>query len=167
MHGPEPAQLGRLFDSFAAALVLYARQWLDRASAEDVVQDAFLSLMAAGGRPTDAKAWLFRAVRNAALNRLRAERRRGRHEGEFKKSRADWFDPGSSDLLAPAIVQTALSSLPIEQREVIVLRIWAQMTLNQIGELLDEPISTLGSRYQAGLAALRRMLEASCHTKTT
>ncbi len=167
MRGPGPAQLGSLFDSLAAALVLYARQWLDRPAAEDVVQEAFIGLMTSGAAPIDAKAWLFRAVRNAALNRLRADRRRERHEAESRTPRARWFDPGSSDLLAPAVVQAALAALPLEQREVIVLRVWAQMTLDQVGELLDQPLSTLASRYRAGLAALRRKLEVACQTKTT
>ena len=58
--------LGRLVDRHAAALELYARQWCD--TPEDVVQEAFLKL--AGQRPLPDKpaAWLFRVVRNGALN---------------------------------------------------------------------------------------------------
>src|SRR3954470_21740637 len=77
----EPEALGRLFDRHAAALVLYARQWC--AAAEDVVQEALLKL--AGKKPPDQEdwtPWLYRVVRNAAIDAARAESRRQRHEGE-------------------------------------------------------------------------------------
>ena len=56
----DPATLGGWFDAYGAALVLYARQWLDRGAAEDVVQDVFVRLMAqpGGQRPAHLRAWL-------------------------------------------------------------------------------------------------------------
>src|SRR5712675_1916187 len=65
----DPGQLARSFDAHAATLILFARQWLERAAAEDVVQDVFVSLMAQHRLPPDNfKAWLFKAVRNAAIS---------------------------------------------------------------------------------------------------
>ena len=69
-----------------------------------------------------------------------------------------------ADLIESAEVQDALQSLPAEQREVIVLRIWCDMTLQQVADLTDQPVSTLFSRYRAGLAEMRRRLESSCKT---
>jgi RNA polymerase sigma-70 factor (ECF subfamily) len=74
MMGPEI--LGRLIDEHAAALVLYARQWC--ATPEDVVQEAFLKLIAQKKPPDRLVSWLYRVVRNAAIDASRsAERRRG------------------------------------------------------------------------------------------
>ncbi len=58
---------GRLIDRYAAALILYARQWCS--APEDVVQEAFLSLMARVGVPDPVAPWLFRVVRNRAISR--------------------------------------------------------------------------------------------------
>ena len=77
MIEPTPHRLARWFDAYAARLVLYARQWLDHAGAEDVVQEVFLRL---AGRPIDAldeRALLFAAVRNAAIGEARGRRRSG------------------------------------------------------------------------------------------
>jgi len=55
--------------------------------------------------------------------------------------------------------------LPPEQREVIVMRIWAQMTLTEIAQVTGEAMSTLFSRYRAGLSEIKRIMESSCHMK--
>ena len=65
-----PATLGRMYDAYGAALVLYARQWLDdRSAAEDVVQEAFVRLVAQPALPRNARAWLYAVVRNGAQRR--------------------------------------------------------------------------------------------------
>jgi DNA-directed RNA polymerase specialized sigma24 family protein len=61
-----PSDLARLMDAHAAPLVLYARQWCD--VPEDVVQEAFLKLSCQVRPPLDAIAWLYRVVRNGALD---------------------------------------------------------------------------------------------------
>src|SRR5205809_5823887 len=83
-----PRELGRLLDVHAAALVLYARQWC--ACPEDVVQEAFLKLVRQRCAPADALAWLYRVVRNGALDAGKMARRR--HEREQRAARpARWF----------------------------------------------------------------------------
>ena len=56
-------------------------------------------------------------------------------------------------------MQNALSQLPTAQREVIVLKIWAELTFAQIAQALDESINTVASRYRYGIEGLRRHLE--------
>ena len=77
--------LGRLVDRHAAALELFARQWCD--TPEDVVQEAFVKLASARTPPENPSAWLFRVVRNGALNAAQAARRRRRHESEAAVAR--------------------------------------------------------------------------------
>ncbi|MBN1341324.1 MAG: sigma-70 family RNA polymerase sigma factor [Phycisphaerae bacterium] len=161
----DPSQLGQWFDACGATLTLYARQCLPAPAAEDVVQDVFVRLMAQRQPPRNVKAWLFRSVRNAAVSRIRAERSRLNHEPQAAAQRARWFEHRHDDLIDADVAQQTLASLPHEQREVVVLRIWADMTLQEIADVTGEPVSTLFSRYKAGLAEVRRRLESSCKTK--
>jgi RNA polymerase sigma-70 factor (ECF subfamily) len=166
MGSIDPAQLSRWFDAYASALVLYARQWLPDGAAEDIVQDVFIRLMSQRPAPANAKAWLFRSVRNAALSHLRSRHRAETREQRVAADRPAWFDERPEELISAAEAQAALGTLPDEQREVIVLRIWGQLTFEEIAEILGRSVSTLFSRYKTGLAAIRKKLELSCRAKT-
>jgi DNA-directed RNA polymerase specialized sigma24 family protein len=89
MMGPE--QLSRLVEDYAAALMLYARQWC--ASAEDVVQEAFVKLASQRSPPDNVAGWLHLVVRNGALAAARAESRRRRHESAAAFRMPNWFVP--------------------------------------------------------------------------
>src|SRR5439155_1659947 len=69
-----PEQLAELVDRHAAALVLYARQWCS--SPDDVVQTAFLKLARQSVPPDNLVPWLYRVVRNGAIDAARARTRR-------------------------------------------------------------------------------------------
>src|SRR5271166_6680621 len=89
--GPiEPELLGRLFDAHAAALRLYACQWCAASDAEDLVQEAFLSLARQSTVPDQAAAWLHRVVRNAAISAARSRHRRLKREARASSGEA-WF----------------------------------------------------------------------------
>ena len=87
----DPDLLGNLLDQHAAALELYARQWCD--APEDVVQEAFLKLAGLGSLPSSPAAWLFRVVRNGAIDAGLAARRRRRHESAAASGSSPWFEP--------------------------------------------------------------------------
>jgi len=154
------------FAAHAAALVLYARQRLDRAAAEDAVQEAFLRLMGQPKGPDNVQAWLFRTVRNVAIDQARSGARRGARELRIARGRPDWFDPRPHDLIDARAAQAALETLPIEQRVVVVMRLWGQMTLAQIAEVTGDAVSTVFTRYRAALDAVRRIMESTCSNKT-
>ncbi len=158
-------RLGNLIDRHSAALELYARQWCDDPA--DVVQEAFVKLSVLSVEPLNPAAWLFRAVRNGAINEGISRKRRLRHETRaaawFEASRATRHDP-AFDVEA---VQGALASLPVEEREVIVARLWGGLTFEQVAELTGSSSSSAHRLYQAGLAALRDRLGVSCRTKPT
>ena len=96
----DPDLLGNLLDQHATALELFARQWCD--VPEDVVQDAFLKL-AAQRVPDNPAAWLFRVVRNGAIDAGQVARRRKRYETAAASWAASWFEsdpderPGAID----------------------------------------------------------------------
>jgi RNA polymerase sigma-70 factor (ECF subfamily) len=152
----------RLFAAHAARLVLYARQWLDRSVAEDVVQEAFIRLLEQRKHLENPKAWLYRTVRNGAISQLRSHRRRLERE---HNSAADelWFEPHGNHWLDGASARAALEALPHAQREVIVLRIWGQMTLKEVAAVSGSTTSTVFDQYRAGLVALRKSMGVSCN----
>ena len=161
----DPAKLGSWFDAYAGRLVLYARQWLEAQWAEDVVQDVFIRLMAQIREPDNVKSWLFAAVRNAAISAFRSESSRRFRERKVASQSQDWFESHPADVLDAAAAESALTKLPAQQREVIVLRIWGQLTLAEISQIVEMPLSSVHDCYRSGIAALRIILESTCRTK--
>ena len=157
-----PAKLSAWFDSLAPSLVLYARQWLEAAPAEDVVQDVFVRLMLQRRSPANPRAWLFRCVRNAAIGRLRSRACRRRHHALLAAGAPTMFQPDPATGIDAAAAEEALAGLPSELREVVVLRIWAQMKLREIAEVTGRPISTLMSQYQSALEKIRQKMVKPC-----
>ena len=156
--------LGGLVDRYAAALELYARQWCH--APEDVVQEAFLKLVAQRPLPDQPAAWLFRVVRNGALNAALAARRRRHHEAEAAAEAVSWFqtdtEAAGPDSLDAEAASAALESLPLEQREAIVARLWGGLTFEQVGELSGCSASTAHRQYVAGLTMIRERLGVTC-----
>src|ERR1700722_5136991 len=127
-----PEELARLIDTHGPALLLYARQWCE--APEDVVQDAFLALVALRNPPQSPPAWLFRVVRNGAIDATRKSRRLRRREAVVAQA-ARWFvEPEVEGLDAGAAV-AALQRLPLDQREAIVAHLWGGLSFEQVGEL--------------------------------
>ena len=157
--------LTRVVHQCAAALVLYARQWLGGAEADDVVQEALMALVAQPQPPDNAQAWLYRAVRNSALDAARAAERRRRREQSVALARREWFIPEPDALIDGKAAQQALRELNPEHREIVVLRIWGDLTFAEIAELLQLGVSTVHDRYKAALRQLRSALEQPCSTK--
>ena len=100
-----PGEVARLIDAHSAPLVLYARQWCD--APEDVVQEAFIKLVRQTRASEDAVAWLYRVVRNGALDDAKMARRRQRRESAAAR-RAPWFVEPEVDGLD---AQTAVAAL--------------------------------------------------------
>jgi RNA polymerase sigma factor (sigma-70 family) len=156
--------LGRLVDRHAAALELFARQWCD--TPEDVVQEAFVKLAAQRTPPENPAAWLFRVVRNGALNAALAARRRRRHETDAAAESTGWFQaersvtsPGALD---PENAAAELRSLPLEQREVIVAHLWGGLSFQEIAIVSGCSASTAHRLYTAGLSMMRERLGVTC-----
>jgi len=154
-----PRQLADLVAEYAAALVLFARQWCD--SPEDAVQDAFCKLIVQRNAPDDPAAWLFRVVRNAAIDAGKSERRRAKREQAAARP-VRWFSEARIDGLDAATAVAALESLDSDQREVIVARLWGGLTLDQVAVSVGCSVSTAHRRFEAGIAALRERLGAEC-----
>lgn len=145
-----------LYAELGPVLLAYARSIVGaRAEAEDALRQVFLKLMSDGAAlPREPRPYLFRAVRNTCLNRRRSRARETtRHEpGMF--TAPDGLADMTRDL------EDALTDLPDEQREVVLLRVWGEMTLEESAAVLDVPLNTVASRHRYALDKLRRRFGA-------
>ena len=69
-----------------------------------------------------------------------------------------WFSPPDRDYVEEQNLRHALKSLPDDQREVIVLHVWGELTFSDIGELMGISANTAASRYRYALAKLCRSM---------
>jgi RNA polymerase sigma factor (sigma-70 family) len=147
----------------------YAR-WLtkDNAEAEDVVQDACLRAMrfSSSLRNDDARAWLFTIVRNTWYSRVsRRSSRAGPAPlyGVNDQPPDEALDP--EELLLQqhtvALVRGALERLPVEFREVIVLREIEGLSYREIAAVVRVPIGTVMSRLARARERLMTVLKLS------
>jgi RNA polymerase sigma factor (sigma-70 family) len=157
-----PTDFARLIDAHAAPLVLYARQWCE--TAEDVVQDAFLKLVRQRRHPVDVVAWLYRVVRNGAIDAGKMARRRQRRESAAARP-VRWFVEPEVDGLDAETAVAALDRLAPELREVIVARHWGGLSFEQIAVVVGCSPSTAFRRYSAGVDHLRERLGVICQSR--
>ena len=146
----------RLYDQHGPALVAYASGFVpDAAAAEDVVHQVFLRLLSAELiKPDMPIAYVYRAVRNAALNARRSNLRLATLDVQ---KNVFWHRGGNQE--AALTLEKALAELPEEQREVVVMRVWSGMTLEEIAAAVDAPLNTIASRYRYALDKLRKHLK--------
>ena len=140
--------------------------WLlkDRAMAEDVLHDVFVSL-AQRARQVKLRGTLRNYLVTSCLNRARSlMRRRGTGEAITRNAVCLKYSI-MDDPIEKAIINeecgrvvTALASLSEEQREVVTLHIQGQLTFREIAELLATSINTVQSRYRYALSTLKTML---------
>ena len=168
------------YRELGAKLLLYARQFLQSdhfvvgQDAEDVVQVAFVRFWKLyPNAQQEQYGLLFSAVRTAALDVLRSSLRRTRREDLYSAevcdvrdasvlqgSRDSWFTVSSDQQAKADDIQDALQKIPAEQREVIVLKVWGELTFAQIAQSLNESANTVASRYRLGVKALKKELGA-------
>lgn len=164
LHKMSPHEIARLLDVQGPPLVMYARQWCP--AAEDVVQDAFLKLVRLRQPPREPVAWLYRVVRNGAIDAAKTARRRKQREiGVARPER--WFVEPAVDWLDAETAVSALRKLPIEQSEIIVAHLWGGLTFELIAELAGCSASSAFRRFSAGIDALRAELGVLCESRSS
>ena len=144
------------------ALVLLARQYVgSQADAEDIVHEGFVRFWRSRDRAQKADAYLFSCVKRAALNFIRDSKRRGARE----RIKGETFDRACEQFIGSIEInerqealQSALAKLPVEQREVLIMKTCGGLSFPEIAEVLDISPNTAASRHRYALEALRRML---------
>jgi RNA polymerase sigma factor (sigma-70 family) len=105
--------------------------------------------------PANVGHYCLRSFRNCALNHRRSLWRRLTRELESQR----WFEKSPSESPAERAAMRCLAELPVEQREVIVLKIWHQFTFEEIGALMETSPNTVAGRYRYGLQKIKLRLE--------
>ncbi|HEY1507990.1 MAG TPA: sigma-70 family RNA polymerase sigma factor, partial [Solirubrobacteraceae bacterium] len=161
-----------IFDRHAgAAFSLAYRMCGRRALAEEVVQDAFLSLWRSAGRydPSrgSVRSWVLTVVHNRSVDTFRREIVRGEDRSEYDDSIAEQL-PARDDTDAEVErredatrVRRALTDLPSDQRRVIELAYFGGYTHSEIAGIEGLPPGTVKGRMRLGLTKLRLALGGS------
>ncbi len=158
----EPNWCEGLYEAKAAELILYGRALgLSHSEAEDVLQETFVALLQRGQPPSQPDHYCVRSFRNRALNYRRSLWRRLARELESRR----WFDRSQGETPQERAAMRSLAELPVEQREVIVLKIWHEYTFEEIGELLEISPNTVAGRYRYGLQKLRACLKGETYER--
>jgi RNA polymerase sigma-70 factor (ECF subfamily) len=151
--------LERIYDEQEGALFVCALGITGCATAaEDAIQEAFRRLLSLPHRPDALRVYVFRSVRNAAIdlcrNRSRANSLRPTYifAANDPEQRA-----GQAEFRARAA--EALLRLSDDEREAIVQHLYAGLTFREIAEIRDDSVNTVASWDRRGLQKLRRDLE--------
>jgi len=137
--------------------------------ARDVAQEAFLKAyrgLPGFKREARFSSWLYQIALNLCRDRLRRRRTRASVSLEELEEAGPVLvepRPGAHELALrndlAAVVRRAVSSLPDEQREVVILKEYEGLTFLEIAQALDVPVSTVKTRLYRGLGQLRVRLE--------
>ncbi len=150
-----------------AAFSLAYRMCGTRAAAEDVVQEAFLSLWRSGARYDrtrgSVRTWVLGIVHNRAIDSLRRsvvhDRRRASDEGIEERFEArERTEVEVARLDEAEEIRQALRTLPTEQGRVIELAYFGGFTQTEIASMLDAPLGTVKGRMRLGLEKMRSQL---------
>ena len=147
-------------------------RWLMRneADAQDMVQEAYLRALRffGGFHGTDARAWLLTIVRNTCYTWLK-RRRSPELSGEFEEvvltKESDEPNPEASHVLKvqAQLINEAIEKLPIEFREVVILRELEELSYKEIAAITGIPIGTVMSRLSRARKRLFVCLRGVAH----
>jgi RNA polymerase sigma-70 factor, ECF subfamily len=127
--------------------------------AEDAVQEAFFRLFRIEAQPENLRAYVFRAVRNAALDQLR------KNPMPCETISESIFDsrPGPEQKAIEAEfkqkVMAVMAELSADESETIVQHLYGDLTFREIAEIREIPLGTVTSWYQRGLQKMRIAME--------
>lgn len=155
---------GELYRRHASAVAaIAARVAADRATADDIVQGAFLSLWTRAAkidmRGRSLRAWLVTVTRNAGIDRLR----RLRSASELDDTHAMLPDGTRTEDVAmqnetQREISRALETLADDQRTVIELAYFGELTQSEIATVTGVPLGTVKGRVRLAMQHLRRAL---------
>lgn len=149
------------------------RMLYNRQEAEDVVQETFLRVYKNLERYDESlkfSTWIYRIATNLCIDRLRKRKpsysldaESTDHEGldGYSMIPSDDRTPESELLLSETqrIIHDSIDSLPPKYKTIMMLRYIQEMSLQEIGDVLDMPVTTIKTRVHRGREFLRKKLE--------
>lgn len=157
-----------------AKLLLYARsQARYQCDAEDILQDSIIQLVRSvcaeqfRGERSKWLSYVYTAIRHNAMDRARRIKVSSKHEEKvqqiyLEESDAEpWLSSESDQEHFRAEIEGLLKSISPDFAEVIILRIWNELSFQEIADIIQRPLATVSSRYRYGIQALRKILPDS------
>jgi len=159
-------QLGKIYSAHRQGLYSLALSITGcRQLAEDAIQTAFERLCGSANRPGgDFASYVFATVRNSARDIVRSKRLAVKRQetifAEFVAARGADAVPEDEMLTTERhdILKTAIEELDEDSREVVVMKVFAELTFDAIGEILSQPGKTVATRYRRALLKLEERL---------
>jgi RNA polymerase sigma-70 factor (ECF subfamily) len=148
----------------SAAFSLAYRIAGNRAAAEDIVQEAFLSVWRSSVRYKpergNLRSWLLSVVHNRAIDSLRRSVAHTRHQAdgegiEERKAAPEFTDVEAFRRQEAQTIRSEMERLPSEQLRVVELAYFGGFTHSQIAEMLGEPLGTVKGRMRLALDKMR------------
>jgi len=162
LRGKDPQALATLVQEYGDMLTKAAWLYLgDAHAAEDAVQDTFLAAWDGArrtGTSSPLRGWLLGILMNRCRKYIRACQRRRRRELLAARQRTAADAPPDEPAPLEALRQ-AVADLDVHHREVIILRFWQALSVEQTADALGVPPGTVKSRCHAAVAQLRAMLD--------
>ena len=167
MHGDHDAYAALIGAAFTRLYALACLILRDSDRAEDATQEAFVRAWRELPRLHDADrfdAWLRRLVVNACYDEARRVRRRAEVK-LFSVGDREVVDT-SAAMAQSDRIERAFRQLPLDQRTVLVLQHYFDLTHTEIAETIGVPLGTVKSRVRYGVAAMRAALDADDRSAT-
>jgi RNA polymerase sigma-70 factor (ECF subfamily) len=158
------SELEGVYDEHAQALFAFLLNLTrHEADSRDVLQEVFLKL---ANRPrlldgvAEPRAFLIRLAHNQAIDLMRRRATREKNYNQLAAESATVFAPSADpdETAFRRSLAEALGELPADQRAVVHLKLWEEMTFEAIAAALEIPPNTAASRYRYGLDKLRDRL---------
>ncbi len=161
--------IGTLYNRYAPLVFHIASQTLDRATAEDIVQDVFFTVWHKAytfdpNRGT-LRSWLMQIAHFRILNELRRRSRRPQLDPDTDGQLEENVPDDSAEPIEQAwrtfrreALQAAVDELPPAQRQALSLAFFEDLTHDQVADVLHLPLGTVKTRIRAGLRTLRANL---------
>jgi RNA polymerase sigma-70 factor (ECF subfamily) len=160
--GQQDGDWRALWADYGPKLLLFARQQTpELGAAEDIVQEAFVRFWKSRQKSPDLRpSLLFTMVKRIAIDYARksAARRWREAEAQALNEGEAFVEDGYAERDRREMLEASLRGLPEAQREVLVLKIWGDLTFDEIGRTLDVSPNTAASRYRYALNQLRGLL---------
>ena len=156
MRSAKQSWIEHSFDEFGSLVLGYTKAIVgDAHQAEDIMQNIFVKLWKVKDFQAieNTKAYILAIARNEAYTHIR---KRKKISSLSVVAHCDIF--ASSDPLRKICIEEALQQLPQEQREIVFLKIYAQLTFQKIADTLEIPLNTAGSRYRYAMEKLSELL---------
>ena len=157
--------LGRIYEKYKDGLLILAIALLnDTSAAEDILHDVFIRFVQGIENfelTGSLKAYLSTCVVNAIRNRMKSRQHQAVNLEDHESALSDANDPSGAVICNEELQQltSALAQIPHEQREIIVLHVYSNMSFKAIAKSQDISANTVKSRYRYGINKLKSVLQ--------